>query len=148
VATQGGLYCAGCSQDGDDFLVSYPAGTSRCPSCGGEDLRDSEPRERAMLARDRAAVEAAGIFIREGAMKPGYRGPETEEEFVAEVEAWPAPTGLSQPTVLESVVWGWSLAGHWYVRIKTGANGPHGDHVICTTKKQASEVAEALKALC
>jgi hypothetical protein len=48
---------------------------------------------------------------------------------------------------LESVEHGWSLAGHWYVQIKTGANRAHGDHVVCADEEQARRMAEALRPL-
>jgi hypothetical protein len=81
-------------------------------------------------------------------MKPGYKGPETEAEFVAESNASSALSGPTGPTTcLESVDHGWSLAGHWYVTIKTGANGLHGDHLVCKSKEQAGEIAEALREL-
>jgi len=71
--------------------------------------------------------------------EPGYRGPETEDEFLAEVEALPAPL------VLESVEYGWSLEGYWYVRIKTGADGPHGTRIVCASRTQAREIAETIR---
>jgi hypothetical protein len=48
---------------------------------------------------------------------------------------------------LESVEHGWSLAGYYYVRIQTGANGPHGDQLICVDQNQARRIAEALHPL-
>jgi hypothetical protein len=74
-------------------------------------------------------------------MKTRYRGPETEVEFLAEVAALPAQVSL------DSVEYGWSLEGHWYVRIRTGADGPHGSRIVCASRAQAREIAEALRPL-
>jgi len=51
----GDLCCAGCTAD-LDMLVSLPAGTKTCPTCGGGDLRDAETTWKEILARGRAAV--------------------------------------------------------------------------------------------
>lgn len=74
-------------------------------------------------------------------MKPGCRGPETE--FAAESEGHPAL--LSH--VIESVEYGWSLEGHWYVKIKTGADGIYGSRIVCANEKQARAISEVLQPL-
>lgn len=76
-------------------------------------------------------------------MKPEYRGPETETEFVAEVEG--ASALLSHG--IESVDHGWSLEGHWYVKIKTGADGIYGTRLVCANEKQARSISELLRPL-
>lgn len=48
---------------------------------------------------------------------------------------------------LELVEQGWSLEGHWYVCLKTGAGGPHGYHIVCTDRDQSLRIAEVLKTL-
>ena len=80
-------------------------------------------------------------------MKPGYKGPETEAEFATEIEALPKPLSYEALSRLESVSHGWSLEGHWYVQIKTGANGIYGDHIVCATETQAHQIAECLRPL-
>jgi hypothetical protein len=76
-------------------------------------------------------------------MKPEYRGPETEAEFVVEVEG--ASALLSHG--IESVDYGWSLEGHWYVKIKTGADGIYGTRIVCANEKQARAISELLRPL-
>jgi hypothetical protein len=48
---------------------------------------------------------------------------------------------------IESVQYGWSLEGHWYVRIMTGANSQYGSHIVCVDEKQAIAIAESLRPL-
>jgi hypothetical protein len=48
---------------------------------------------------------------------------------------------------IQSVPYGWSVTGHWYATIRTGANGPSGNHIVCTGEEQARKIAEALAEL-
>jgi hypothetical protein len=57
------------------------------------------------------------------------------------------PSGDKTGSEIESVQYGWSLVGHWYVRIMTGANGQYGSHIVCTDEKQAIAIAESLRPL-
>lgn len=48
---------------------------------------------------------------------------------------------------IESVEHGWSLEGHWYVKIKTGADGIYGSRIVCANEKQARAISEVLQPL-
>jgi hypothetical protein len=48
---------------------------------------------------------------------------------------------------IESVQYGWSLEGHWYVTINTGANSQYGSRMVCANERQAIAIAESLRPL-
>ena len=57
------------------------------------------------------------------------------------------PPASNTRSEIEAVQYGWSLVGHWYVRIMTGANSQYGSHIVCTDEKQAIAIAESLRPL-